>query len=186
MKKEKFTNFVKRFGVVAGAIVLVFAIVFAVALNVTPQSEEGEEVSTGVMKFENPMQNAVVVKDYADDHLQYNADLKRWEIHLAIDFASDNDSVFSVCDGVVSSVKMDELNGCVVEIAHENGFSSVYSSLKENSTLKVGDKVKAGQKIGNADKSAINESGSGAHLHFSMLKNGVEVDPNIYLDLQNK
>ena len=185
MKKEKFKNFLKRFGVVAGSIVAIFAIVLAVALNVTPQ-DDGTEVSTGAMKFETPMQNAVVVKDYADDHLQYNADLKRWEIHLAVDLASDKSDVFAVCDGVVTSVVMDELDGCVVNIAHENGFESVYSSLQENTTLKVGDKVKAGQKIGNADKSAINESGTGAHLHFALLKNGIEVDPNAYLDLQNK
>ena len=78
------------------------------------------------------------------------------------------------------------LDGYVVEISHENGFVSVYSSLSEKVEVKTGDKVSAGQKIGSASDLATNESKTGSHLHFTLLKDGQEVDPNNYIDMQNK
>ena len=52
--------------------------------------------------------------------------------------------------------------------------------------VKVGDKVESGQKIGTADETAVGEQDMGAHLHFAMKLNDKFVDPNNYLDLQQK
>ncbi|MBP3619287.1 MAG: M23 family metallopeptidase, partial [Clostridia bacterium] len=77
-------------------------------------------------------------------------------------------------------------DGCVITINHSDGFVSVYSSLEEDALVAQGDKVSKGQLIGKAAATATNESLSGGHLHFQLFKDGKEVDPNNYLDLQNK
>ena len=44
----------------------------------------------------------------------------------------------------------------------------------------------AGQTIGQVSETMASELKAGLHLHFEMLKNGVKVNPNNYLDLGNK
>lgn len=184
-QESKFLRIFRRYGVLTFACVLCVAVALVVALTVKKGGGD-EPVSTQAVKFSLPMENAVVVKDYADDHLQFNESLNRWEIHLSVDLTSDVDTVLSAASGVVTKVDSNSLEGYIVEIAHEDGFVSVYSSLSEEVLVKVGDKVEAGQKIGAASTSASNESKTGAHLHFTLLKDGLEVDPNNYIDMQNK
>ena len=184
-KDSKIKNIFKRYGkiMIVAAVAFVVAFVAAVGVGV---KDEGEEVSTDSVVFALPMQNAVVVKDYADNYLQFNESLNRWEIHLAVDMIAENPSVFSIYDGVVLSIDENSLEGCVVKIQHEDGFVSEYSSMSQELMVKQGDNVKKGQLIGKSSDSAANEMVDGAHLHFVMYKDGVEIDPNIYLDLQNK
>lgn len=187
-QKNKNRNWKKPAGIALMVALFCGVMSLAIALNVSNDGveKEIEPVSTKEIEFSVPMSNAVVVKDYADDHLQYNASLNRWEIHLAVDMASENGDVFACCDGKVLSIDSNSLEGYVVKISHDDGFVSVYGSLSDVEGLKVGDTVRMGQKLGIADTSAANESKQGGHLHFAMLKDGVEVDPNNYLDLQNK
>lgn len=182
--ESKFKTFFKRYGVLTFACVCSIALALTIGLSV--KDETGEPVNTTQISFGLPMNNAVVIKDYADDHLQFNASMRRWEIHLAVDLSSENADVFSVADGVVASVSSNSLEGYIVTIEHSDGFVSVYSSLDENLAVVSGDKVKKGQKIGSASDDATNESKDGGHLHFTLFKDNLEVDPNVYLDLQNK
>ena len=183
-KENKFKNFFKRYGAIALAGVFTVAIALTIALTVT---DKGSEVSTTNLDFQVPMNNAEILKDYSDTDLQFNEVLNRWEIHLGIDFTSPTDnSVMSVLDGTVTDVTNNSLEGYIVEITHDNGFVSVYSSLDENVLVKEGDEVKKGDKIGEASNSASREFDDENALHFVLLQNGVEVDPNIYLDLGNK
>ena len=183
IKQEgKFKTLFKRYGILCIACVFALVVALGVALGV----QGARQVSVTPADFGLPMQNATVVKDYADDRLQLNESLNRWEIHLAVDMTSDDNAVFSVLDGVVDSVESNSLDGCVVTITHGDGFTSIYSSLGEDVLVKAGDRVAKGQQIGTASADATNESVDGAHLHFVLMQNGVEVDPNIYLDLQNK
>lgn len=187
IKENKFKKFFKRYGALSLACVLSFGVLLGIGLSLPVEEKKDEQpVNTGVIEFSLPMENAVVVKDYADDRLQLNESLNRWEIHLAIDLASENDNVFAICDGVVASVDSNSLEGYVVKIEHQDGFVSIYSSLSDAVNVKEGDKVVSGQLIGLASTTATNESVDGSHLHLVMLKDGVEVDPNNYLDLQNK
>lgn len=186
--EEKSRNWKRPVGVFALVFAFCFVMSLAIALNVSQSIQEApnEPVSTKEIEFSVPMSNAVVVKDYAEDHLQYNASLNRWEIHLAVDLASDDNKVYACCDGVVTAIDSNSLDGYVVKIEHDDGFSSVYGSLGAVNSIKVGDSVVMGQTIGLADTTASNESKQGGHLHFTMFKDNVEVDPNNYLDLQNK
>lgn len=181
-EEGKFKRLFKRYGALSIACVVSLAIALGIGLS----AGRSEPVSTTSIQFGLPMTDAVVVKDYADDKLQLNESLNRWEIHLAIDLSSENSAVFSIYDGIVDSVETNSLDGCVVTISHSDGFVSIYSSLNEDVDVKEGDTVRKGQQIGTASNSATNESKDGAHLHFILMKDGVEVDPNNYLDLQNK
>lgn len=183
-KENKFKKAFKKYAVLG--LACVFSLVIALSIGLSVSNDDAQDVSTGKISFAVPMENAVIVKDYADDHLQFNSSLNRWEIHLAIDMASENPNVMSILDGTVSSVECNSLDGCVVTIAHADGFVSVYSSLEEDVLVVKGDKVLKGQSIGRASSTATNESLSGSHLHFQMFKDGQEIDPNNYLDLQNK
>ncbi len=186
-KESKFKKNFKRFGSLGLAAVFAVAIALTITFAIPRNpSDPNEPAGTTPISFDLPMNGAVVVKDYAEDRLQFNESLQRWEIHLSVDLSSENNNVFSVADGVVTSVDSNSLEGCVVEIQHKDGFVSVYSSLSDELKIKEGDSVKKGQEIGQASDSAANESKDGGHLHFTLFKDGVEVDPNNYLDLQNK
>ena len=188
INENKFKKFFKRYGVLSIACVLSVALLLGIGLGLPKEEplEPEKPVSTDLISFCVPMENAIVVKDFAEDRLQFNESLNRWEIHLAIDLASESEKVFAVSDGVVKSVDSNALEGRVIEIAHSDGFVSIYSSLSEDVKVKEGDVVTGGQIIGMAATTATNESLDGSHLHFVLLKDGVEVDPNNYLDLQNK
>ena len=139
-----------------------------------------------VITFQSPMTSASVIQDYSDTNLQYNPTLDRWEAHFYVDLTSDDLMVYSVLDGKVLSVDYDYLTGYVVKVEHNDGFESVYSSLDENISVKSGDEIKKGSLIGKASNSAASSSSYGDHLEFTLLKEGKKVDPNNYLDLQNK
>ena len=62
----------------------------------------------------------------------------------------------------------------------------MYKSLNKDVKVSVGDKVAAGQAIGSIADTMAQELNSGAHLHFELLKNGSNINPNDYLDLGTK
>lgn len=183
-KKNGFIEFIKKYGM----YVAVGVVVFAVALTFTLVAALNQTVPTNTsnLVFRMPMENASVIKDFSNTELQNNETLNQWEAHMSIDLSAENSDVFSVLDGTVSSVSYSFLEGHTVEIKHTNGFASIYSSLNENVLVKEGDKVSAGQKIGSAGESASGELDLGSHLCFTMLLNDKSVDPNNYLDLQQK
>lgn len=99
--------------------------------------------------------------------------------HSGIDIgASIGDSCYAVADGVVVMCKNSDDSkstiggrGRYIVIYHSNGdFSSLYEHLNSCS-VKVGDKVKAGQKIGTTGNSgwASNNKHYAAHLHFGLM-----------------
>lgn len=185
-KESKLKKFFKRYGALSLACVLSLSIALGIGLGVSQENGEGEPVSNVDLTFGLPMNNAVVVKDYSEEKLQLNEVLGRYEVHLAVDFASEENQVFSIFGGVVAEVDSNSLDGHYIKIEHDDGLVSVYSSLSDDLKVQEGDLVSKGQLIGFASESSGFEDVEGGHLHFMMLKDGVEVDPNNYLDLQNK
>ena len=102
------------------------------------------------------------------------------------ELASESSDVFAVLDGTVASVDYNYGDGYTITINHSDGFVSIYSSLQEDTAVKEGDNVVAGQKIGSASESSSNELDLGSHLHFTLMLNDDYVDPNDYLSLQAK
>lgn len=186
-KKNSTWNYV--YALIVAMLVIACAVTIAlVTANNTSRAEiGGETVPVANTTFVVPIKNATIAKDYSASELQYNATLKQWEIHKAIDFIAGEDlNVYAVSDGTVSNVYTNYLEGTVVEISHKEGLVSVYKSLNKDVNVSVGDKVGAGDVIGQVAESMAQELNTGAHLHFEMVKNGNKVNPNDYLDLGNK
>lgn len=64
--------------------------------------------------------------------------------------------------------------GLFVEVDHGNGVVSLYSHLGSYG-VQVGDRVEAGQHLGEVGRTGIKDSG--AHLHFGLFQDGAVLDP---------
>ena len=122
------------------------------------------------------------IKDYSKDNLVYSSTLDEWTTHLGIDFAAEKtDIVKAAADGKVKSIKNDPRYGLTVVIEHENGFETVYSNLLTAEFINVGEEVKQGQTIATVGNTARFEISDETHIHFEIKKDGINVDPNIYI-----
>ena len=151
-----------------------------------PAEPEQTSYTTPVI-ISAPVESPVILKNYTETELVYNATMKHWATHQGIDYKAEAGSpVKAVYEGEVTSVTTTTLKGTTVVIKHADGFESSYSLLGTNVTVKAGDKVKRGQVIGYVAENGVFETADGAHLHFELRKDGKLVDPEIYSDSGNK
>ena len=90
--------------------------------------------------------------------------------------------VVTILDGKVSKVMENNLLGKIIEITHDDNLISVYQSLGEVN-VKEGDSVVQGQIIGKTGEANIALE-LGNHLHFELIHNGKNVNPEEYYDKQ--
>ena len=191
-RKGNVLSFFKKYGYYLLALVLILGITFSVVLrnaNATKPSEDDVPTQTTPLIFSLPVNSPSVMKWYSDSELMYNETLKQWESHKGVDIISTDSadlSVYSVLDGVVTSIENSYEYGTIITITHSEGFVSVYSSLNEETLVNISDTVTKGQKIGEISDTATNEQNMGNHLHFELYKNGQKVDPSNYLSLEDK
>ena len=122
------------------------------------------------------------VSVFSMDALQYNETMGDWRTHDGVDIAATaGTAVVSAGAGTVLSVEENGRLGVTVVIAQRDGYEATYGSLGEELSVAEGDTVSAGQQIGVVGNTSLTESGLGAHLHFSVAKDGVAVDPAEYL-----
>lgn len=100
------------------------------------------------------------------------------EFHRGIDIAGKRGSdIIAVAGGVVVSAKDRYGYGNMIEIDHGNGYATRYGH-NDDMLVSAGQAVKKGQviaKMGSTGKS------TGPHVHFEVMKNGVQVDPSKYI-----
>jgi len=119
---------------------------------------------------------------YSMDALVFNVTMEDWRTHDGVDIAAAaGTAVVAAAAGSVAQVRQDDRLGTVVVIAHKDGYESTYASLQEEVAVSEGESVSAGQKIGTVGNTTLTESALGAHLHFSVKKDGAAVDPMEYL-----
>ena len=82
--------------------------------------------------------------------------------------------VNAMANGVVTAVGFENGGGNYIRIKYDNGYETFACHLK-GSTVKVGDRVQAGQQVAISDNTGIYTTG--AHLHFEVKVNGTRVDP---------
>lgn len=121
-----------------------------------------------------------VIKEYAKDKLVYSDTLKEWVTHAGIDIKADKTTIVKASEeGKIKSIKNDPRYGLTVVIEHNNGYSTVYSNLLTAEFVTAGENVKKGQTIGTVGNTATFEISDESHLHFEILKDNVQIDPNM-------
>ena len=83
--------------------------------------------------------------------------------------------IISILDGKVTSVKVDEILGNIVEIEHSNNIVSIYQSIKDVQ-VKIGDQVKQGDVIAKSGSNKL-ENEQDNCLHFELYKDGTLINP---------
>ena len=121
---------------------------------------------------------------YSMEALSYNQTTRDWRVHNGVDIAAEEGTpVLASADGEVRAVYADDTLGSTVVIRHTGGYTTQYSSLSEDVSVKVGDTVSMGQAIGTVGSTALVESTMGAHLHFSVTYQDQPMDPAAFLEL---
>lgn len=144
------------------------------------ETTETEE-TTVELSFEKPVEGDIV-RDFAIDSLIYSDTLQEWTTHTGIDIKAEKTTVVKAAEaGTVKNIKNDPRYGLTVIIEHANGFQTVYSNLLTSEFVVEGEKVEKGQSLGTVGNTAAFEIADEPHLHFEILKDSVQVDPNIYL-----
>ena len=147
----------------------------------TENTEQNNENTTSETQFIFPVEGEVI-KEFAKDNLIYSETLEEWITHTGIDIKADRTTVVkATAEGTVKSIKNDPRYGLTVTIEHNDGYTSVYSSLLSAEFVKEGEKVTQGQTIGTVGNSSVFEVAEDNHLHFELLKDGSNINPEIYL-----
>ena len=119
---------------------------------------------------------------YTTPAFPYEETWASWRPPSALDIqAAEGDSVKTAASGKVVKVEDDELMGTTVVIEHAGGYSTQYSCLQKDPPVTVGQEVAAGDVIGQVGSTASAETEMGAHLHFSVSKDGKVIDPSEYV-----
>ncbi len=135
------------------------------------------------LKTMSPVEGASIF-GYSMEALSYNQTTRDWRVHNGIDLAAEDGApVMAAADGEVYTVYEDDTLGHTVVIRHNDGYTSCYSSLSDQISVKPGDKVVMGDTIGYAADSAIVESTLGNHVHFSVTHYDEPMDPEEFLNL---
>ena len=151
--------------------------------NANSASNTGENKTelTVELSFAKPVEGEIV-RDFAVDSLIFSETLQEWTTHTGIDIKADKTTVVKSAEkGTVKSIKNDPRYGLTVVVEHENGFKTVYSNLLTSEFVAEGEKIEKGQSIGTVGNTAAFEIADEPHLHFEMIKDSTQVDPNIYI-----
>ncbi len=149
--------------------------------NTTKNKTEKKEEKKKELSFSKPVEGEII-KEFAKDTLLYSATLNEWTTHQGIDIKADKTTVVKAAEaGTVKYIKNDPRYGLSVVIEHDDGYTTVYANLLTSEFVVEGEDVKKGQTIGTVGNTAAFEIADESHLHFEILKDGEQQDPNTYI-----
>lgn len=150
--------------------------------EITKTEESNKEEKVPDPKFKMPVEGEII-KEFANNKLVYSSTLDVWAAHNGIDIKADKTTVVkAAAEGTVESIKNDPRYGLTVIIEHVNGYKTVYANLLSTEFVVAGEKVKQGQSIGTVGNTATFEISDEPHLHFELLKDNEQQDPELYLE----
>ena len=130
------------------------------------------------LKFQKPVEGDIV-REYARDNLIYSETLQEWTTHLGVDIKAEKTTVVNAAEeGTIKSIKNDPRYGLTVVIEHQDNYQTIYSNLLTSEFVVEGEKVEKGQAIGTVGNTAVFEIADEPHLHFEILKDSLQIDPN--------
>ena len=131
---------------------------------------------------------ATILKEANFNLPQKNQTQAWYEYDLGYTIGAEAGTAVVACyDGKVTSVveNGDSSTGKLVRIQHSDGLETVYSSL-DSITVKVGDSVKSGAKIGTVGNTAYYETFNMPHVRLMAYQNGQAVNPEQFVEFPNK
>ena len=103
-----------------------------------------------------------------------NAALGQWEAHLGTDICYENGDVLALCAGTVAEITQDDHFGCTIAV--RTGDDSIcYMGVQETS-VRAGDHVDAGECIARQSDRVRCEAHLGAHVHIEAVIDGASID----------
>jgi len=159
-----------------------------VSLTGTPRRDRpGEEVGTAIV-FQLPVAEFTsILKNSSLTELQFNETMRRWEAHKGVTIEAPlGTPVMATFAGTVTSVRDHTMYGRMVTIEHRDGLRTVFGNLDRNTQVTEGQRVEKGQKVGVIGQTSAVEFISTPHLRIHVYRDGRRIDPNDFIDFQNK
>lgn len=101
------------------------------------------------------------------------------EFHKGIDIATRyGQAIQAPADGVIAEVTYSNDGGRMISIDHGHGITTNYAHLSK-AFVRLGAAVRKGERIGQVGNTGRS---TGSHLHYSVMLNGVAVNPRKYLN----
>lgn len=154
----------------------------------TAPDDGKEEETPKPLSFVSPVVGTLA-KEHSTTVPVYSTTLGEWRMHTGIDISAEvGASVYASEAGVISGIYSDPLLGYTVEITHRDNLKTRYSNLAGDTagTLKVGDSIKSGDKIGTVGDSSVSELAEESHLHFEVILGGARVNPLDYITRESQ
>lgn len=152
--------------------------------STTPKENKDQSTdkqNTSNSGFTAPV-NGTITKEFSNEVPVYSKTLDQYAIHSGVDIEAPADTqVVAVADGTVARVYKDDKLGLTIEIAHGGGLVTKYSNLSTTKMVGEGDVVKKGEAISGVGNTALFESLEAPHLHFEVIKDGVQINPLSYV-----
>jgi murein DD-endopeptidase MepM/ murein hydrolase activator NlpD len=101
------------------------------------------------------------------------------EFHKGIDIATRiGRPIQAPADGIVAEVAYEHGLGQMVRIDHGHGVSTIYGHLSKPA-VRIGTTIRKGDRLGYVGNTG---STTGSHLHYTVMLNGVPVNPRKYIN----
>lgn len=133
-------------------------------------------------KFVAPLANVTVMEDY--NVIYASATTGFIYRHKAVDFgAEEGTEVYSMADGVVLEVSLNDKTGNYIKVDHGDGLITLYRFVEPVAGLNAGTAVKKGETIAKVAAAYGSEAKDGTHLHLEVFLNGAPADPANYIEI---
>jgi len=143
--------------------------------------QEVVEAPPVVLDFMRPV-DGEVVRRFAMNHLVFSPTLQEWITHPGVDIRAPRTTVVVAAEaGRVIGIRNDPRYGLTIIVEHANGYRTIYSNLLSAEFVSEGERVDRGQSLGTVGNSAAFEILDEPQLHFEILRDGVHVDPELYI-----
>lgn len=149
--------------------------IVAVSSSISTQSSTVDAIKETKIEFVKPVSGTITSHFGAREEIFEGID----SYHTGTDIAAKiGTKVVSSIAGKVTRATYNKYNGNFVEVTNGD-IATIYCHMSKLS-VKVGDKVKSGTKIGEVGSTGLS---TGPHLHFEIVYDGTKVDPQLILDL---
>lgn len=133
-----------------------------------------------------PLKNVSVLRPFDDKGMHQSSVTGIWRIHTGIDLAAQQgEPIYAMSRGKITENGSDDLLGVWFRVDH-GGISVLYAGMVVPGDFLTGDIVEAGDTLGFAGNSFLEESDLGPHLHVEAVKAGTLIDPaSLWADVQD-